>query len=114
LLLDSVLAIEKRLSETIPPDQQFCFEERNGLSVRTQCEEYARIYHQEMDGMVEQRMRDAILAIGSAWFTAWVDAGQPDLRPLLKGSLEELEAEQEELEKSFRQGEAKGREHGSR
>lgn len=113
-LLDSVLAIEKRLSEIIPPDQQYCYEDRNGLTVRTQCEEYARIYHREMDGMVEQRMRDAILAIGSAWFTAWVDAGQPDLRSLLGKETTSSEEEQEALERSYRQGEIKGRSHGSR
>ncbi|MBK8081207.1 MAG: hypothetical protein IPK25_13565 [Saprospiraceae bacterium] len=29
--------------------------------------------------MVEDQMRSSILAIGSLWFTAWVNAGQPDL-----------------------------------
>ena len=113
-LLDSVLAIEKRLSETIPSDQQYCFEERLGLSVRTQCEAYARAYQEAMDGMVEERMRASMLAIGSSWFTAWVDAGQPDLRPLLGGGLTEQELqEQEELQRSFNSGEAKGRAHGN-
>ncbi len=113
-LLDSVLNIEKRLSQTIPSDQQYCFEERLGISIRTQCEDYAAAYHQEMDGMVEDRMRDAILAIGSAWFTAWVDAGQPDLNALLdtKASEDELK-EQQRLEQQYRAGETKGRQHGS-
>lgn len=113
-LLDSVLLIEKRLSQTIPPDQQFCFEERLGVSIRTQCEDYAAAYHRAMDGMVEERMRDAIQAIGSAWFTAWVDAGQPDLNKLLdtKASEQELK-EQERLDQQYQQGENKGREHGS-
>ncbi|MEL7250186.1 MAG: zinc dependent phospholipase C family protein [Bacteroidota bacterium] len=114
-LLDSVLLIEKRMSETIPPDRQYCFEERLGRSIRTQCEEYARAYHEAMDGMVERRMREAILSIGSVWFTAWVDAGQPDLNALLdeEASEEELEA-QEQLNRQFQAGENKGREHGSR
>ncbi|MEL7221334.1 MAG: zinc dependent phospholipase C family protein [Bacteroidota bacterium] len=112
-LLDSVLAVEKRLSETIPPDQQYCYEERNGRTIRTQCEQYARIYHQEMDGMVEQRMRDAILAIGSAWFTAWVDAGQPDLGDIF-GKEASRSEEQEALDRSYQQGEIKGRSHGLR
>lgn len=113
-LLDTVLGVEKRLSETIPSDQQYCFEERLGFSVRTQCEDYAAAYHEAMDGMVERRMRDAILAIGSSWFTAWVDAGQPDLNALLdtKASEEEVKA-QERLEQEYRQGENKGRDHGS-
>ena len=37
--------------------------------------------------MVEARMQGAILAIGSAWYTAWVDAGSPDLTNLKKDPL---------------------------
>ena len=33
-------------------------------------------------GMIERRMREAIIAVGSIWYTAWVDAGQPDLSSL--------------------------------
>ena len=29
--------------------------------------------------MVERRMRKAIEAIGCFWYTAWVDAGHPEL-----------------------------------
>lgn len=112
-LLDSVLLIEKRLSETIPSDQQYCFEERLNRTIRTQCEAYARAYHEAMDGMVEARMRDAILAIGSSWATAWIDAGQPNLDALLDTSATEAELEaQQELEQQYLQGENKGREHG--
>ncbi len=114
-LLDSVLLIEKRLSQTIPPDQQFCFEERLGRSIRTQCEDYAKVYEQAMDGMVETRMQDAILAIGSSWFTAWVDAGQPYLNALLDTQATEDELrEQKELEQEFQQGESKGRDHSGK
>ena len=33
--------------------------------------------------MVERRMRDAVFAVGSFWYTAWVNAGQPDLNHLM-------------------------------
>jgi hypothetical protein len=29
-------------------------------------------------------MRSAILEVGSFWYSAWVDAGQPDLNRLIK------------------------------
>jgi hypothetical protein len=32
--------------------------------------------------MVERRMRQAIYAVASCWYTAWVNAGQPDLTKL--------------------------------
>lgn len=81
-LLPEVLQGEKYLSEIFPKDNQFCYDERLGQTVRIQCREYARAYHDSMKGMVEQRMRDAIKSIGSVWYTAWVNAGQPDLKYL--------------------------------
>ncbi len=37
--------------------------------------------------MVERRMRSAILEVGSFWYSAWVDAGQPDLNKLVEKPL---------------------------
>lgn len=41
--------------------------------------------------MVERRMRTAILAVGSYWYSAWVDAGQPDLNKLIAVKISEEE-----------------------
>jgi hypothetical protein len=81
-LVDSVLAIELDLRHRFPSDQQMCHEMRGGTLVRTQCTAYAAAYNERMGGMVERRMREAILAVGSAWYTAWVLAGQPDINLL--------------------------------
>lgn len=111
-LLDSVLIIEKELSQTYPEDKQYCFEERLGRTIRTQCTEYAEAYHNRMNGMVETRFRDAIHAIGCSWYTAWVDAGQPDLDQFQKEALTRKQIkEEEELEAKYRNGESKGRKH---
>ena len=32
-----------------------------------------------LDGQVERRMCSAVLSVGSFWYTAWLDAGSPDL-----------------------------------
>lgn len=84
-LVDSVLRVERRLQQSYPLDRQFCAEERLGQTIRTQCRDYAAAFHKSLGDMVEQRMRATIHAIGSAWFTAWVDAGQPDLGKLENG-----------------------------
>lgn len=113
-LLDSVLSIEKELSQTFPPDKQYCYEERLGQTIRTQCEGYAQAYHERMKGMVEKRMRDAVLAVASSWFTAWVDAGQPDLSKLLFPNINPTSpVEETELEKAVQTGKQLGREHGN-
>ena len=78
-LLDSVLSIEKRLSQSFPPDRQYCYDERLSRTVRIECEEYATAYHDAMGDMVEMRMQGSIRAISSVWYSAWVSAGQPDI-----------------------------------
>lgn len=110
-LVDSVLQIEKRLSKTFPQDRQMCYEQRLDATVRTYCRDYAEAFMNEMDGMVEERMRATILAIGTAWMTAWVDAGSPDLSKWDEVNPVAAD-EQKELEEAYRKGESKGRSHG--
>ena len=45
-------------------------------------DEYAGKLHAELNGMVESQMRKAISATASFWYTAWVNAGKPDLSDL--------------------------------
>jgi len=39
-------------------------------------------YNTLLDGMVERRMKRAIFATASFWYSAWIDAGQPELDQL--------------------------------
>lgn len=93
---DTVLQTEKSLSLSFPPDQKFAFEERGGTAVRQYSEAYSIRYNQLLRGMVERRMRQAIFAVASFWYTAWVNAGQPDLRGLANRAF--TAEEQKELE----------------
>jgi hypothetical protein len=75
--VDKVLGLEKELSQTFPADKQYCFEDRMNVNIRTQCAAYAEAYHLAMNKMVEERFRVAVRSVGDAWYTAWIDAGQP-------------------------------------
>ncbi len=56
-------------------------------------------------------MRSAILEIGNFWFSAWVDAGQPELKNLIKIELEpDARKEESETEKKYQKGTIIGRE----
>ncbi len=44
--------------------------------------EYSKAYNDKLNGMVEQQMRKAVLATASYWYTAWINAGKPDLSDL--------------------------------
>lgn len=113
--VQDVLDIEKRLSHSFPSDLQFCYEERFDKTVRTQCQEYSRAYHEEMDGMVEEQMKKAVKAVGEIWLSAWALAGQPDMREIAneyKMTKEEL-AKEQELQKKIREGNILGRDHNN-
>ncbi len=109
-MVDSVLTMERNLTRTFPSDRQMCPDLRNGLSILAPCRDYAAAYQTALQGMMERRMRAAIHAVGSAWYTAWVDAGQPDLTKMdLPLSTEEELKEEAELKKMFSQGKVLGR-----
>jgi hypothetical protein len=74
------------------------------------CRDFAAAYQESLNGMIERRLRAAIHAVSSAWYTAWVDAGEPDLSVIGKPELsEEDRKEAEELRKTFDQGRILGR-----
>jgi hypothetical protein len=109
-MVDSVLTMERALSQSFPADRQMCPDMRNGRSIVAPCREYAAAYQTALQGMMERRMRAAIRAVGSAWFTAWADAGQPDLSKMDVPPLTEQELKEEaELQKAFQQGKILGR-----
>jgi hypothetical protein len=88
---DSVLSIEKRLSVTFPADGKYSFENRNGILVRQYSTAYTIAYNNMLGNMVERRMRQSILAVASFWYTAWVNAGQPDLKNLSNANFTAVE-----------------------
>lgn len=45
-------------------------------------DEYAAAYHKALNGMVEKQLRKAIQDVADFWYTAWVNAGKPDLGDL--------------------------------
>jgi hypothetical protein len=109
---DTVLALEKALSRQFSPDQKFAFEERNGKVVRQYSTTFSKAYDAALNGMIERRMRESVYAVASLWFTAWVDAGQPDLTSLLDQEFSEEDLKEfQTLNNTWRDGDAKGREH---
>lgn len=108
---DTVLKFEKELSQNFPADQKYSFEDRNGNLVRQYSTAYTIAYNEKLKGMVERRMRQAIFAVASFWYTAWVNAGQPDLTKLSNKEFSADDLKQfESLNSAWRNGPIKGRE----
>ena len=65
------------------------FEPKNNKITGQRSSAYTIAYDKMLDGMVERRMRQSIFAIASFWFTAWINAGQPDLSGLVHQTFSE-------------------------
>lgn len=76
---DSVLFLEKELSNEFPSDRKYAYEVRGSQTVRVYSKEYADAYRKKLNGMESRRMLDAIIATGNLWYTCWVNAGMPDM-----------------------------------
>ena len=60
--------------------------------------------------MVEKQMRASIIMIGSYWYSAWVDAGQPSLKNFAATELSDEEKNTLKKESElFQKGEIIGR-----
>lgn len=97
--VDSVLGIEASLGgdEAV----RYAYEMRGKQTVRVYAVPYAERYHHLLSGMVERQMRSSIRLTANLWFTAWVDAGQPDLDKISDQTMtvEALRNREEELKK---------------
>ena len=86
-LVEPLLAIDKKLRLETPESNIFVTD-ANGKIVKNKfggvlySDEYAGKLHANLNGMVEQQLKKAITATASFWFTAWVNAGKPDLNSL--------------------------------
>lgn len=107
---DSVLDLERKLNNEFPNDRKYAFENRGTVVMKTYSEEYSSAYHDMLNGMVERRLTQSIIKVGSYWYTAWVNAGQPNLNELMgKEPSEQLVKEDVELNKLYENDKVKGR-----
>ncbi|MFN4082060.1 MAG: zinc dependent phospholipase C family protein [Bacteroidia bacterium] len=95
--LDSVFLFERKAAESIPERERFSYEQKGQNQIKVYSVKYANAYHNMLNGMVERRMQAAILAVACIWYSAWVDAGQPNLNDLLDKKPEKA-PKQKELE----------------
>src|SRR5690606_20702511 len=99
LALDSVLRFERELTQKFKEDKKYSFIDRGNLSTKTYSREFTKAYSDLLNGQVERQMRKSIKMTADFWFTAWVDAGQPDLNDLLKNLIAPKDLE-EQIEQS--------------
>jgi hypothetical protein len=81
-LVDSVLSIERTVRSEMPELSVYAWEQNGQSTQQVYSEKFCQVYHSRLNGMVEQRLKASILLLSDLWYTAWVNAGQPDLTQL--------------------------------
>ena len=99
-MLDSVLEQEKLLTAEYS-SEKYNYETKGKQTVRVYSVSFSRRYHDGLANMVERQMRASIKMTGDLWYSAWIDAGQPDLNRLInyRPTEEELKLREEEIKK---------------
>ncbi|HLK31030.1 MAG TPA: zinc dependent phospholipase C family protein [Puia sp.] len=92
LKADTLLAVERKLKETFPKEKIFRLDSngnvmKNKFNDPVHSYEYAKKYHEMLNGMIERQIRQAISEASNFWYTAWVNAGKPNLSELDPESL---------------------------
>ena len=87
MLADSMLNIEKKLRRDKPDEIMYVLDAKGAITKNKYGQpihsaEYAKEYYELLNGMVEKQMKRAIKTTADFWYTAWVNAGKPDLSDL--------------------------------
>ena len=105
--LDSVLYFEKIATQKFP--NKYIIQSKGRSNVKGYNEKFCAYYHTLLNGMVERRARASVNLIGSLWYTAWVDAGQPNLSDLKEEPIQKEEADENWIQSLFLKSKILGR-----
>lgn len=109
-LVDTILITDRELRKKFTDDKTFDTDangktKKNKFGSAIFSDEYSKQLHIALKGMVERQMKASIVATANFWYTAWVNAGKPDLKDLDPSELTEWngKSHKEEL-KLWKQG----------
>jgi hypothetical protein len=82
-----LLDADRQLSSGRPKEKIFLLDPsgnilKNAFGDLIHTDDYAKAYHARLKGMIERQLRGAIASTADYWYTAWVNAGKPDLSGL--------------------------------
>jgi hypothetical protein len=79
----SVFNEEQEATKDFVDSTKYRTQLRNGREVKSYSTAFARAYAKRLNNTVNQQLLKATALYSDFWYTAWVDAGKPDLKPLL-------------------------------
>jgi hypothetical protein len=86
-LKDTLLICDRELKKKFAENKIYKTDEagkviKNKYGQTIFSDEYTKQFHAALNGMVEKQMRKSISVTANFWYTAWVNAGKPDLSAL--------------------------------
>jgi hypothetical protein len=85
LMVDSVLKCDLKAKEGLKPEEIYTVViDKNGRERQIYTPLYYERFKQALGDMVERRFEQTIERVASIWYSAWVDAGAPDLSELIR------------------------------
>ncbi len=79
-LLASVFTGEKLINERMPDSKKYRHGQKGLNLEKMYTEQYVEAYHKQLDNQVERRYQASIKHIGDLWYSAWLEAGEPDFK----------------------------------
>jgi hypothetical protein len=108
--VDTVYIIYEKLMKSFQMDKIYVYDTRGTVTKRNYSREFSTTFERESNKMIERNMKLAVINVANFWYTAWVNAGQPDLDKLLdKEVLKQMKQEKKEIDEMWRTGNTKQR-----
>ena len=111
-LLPGVFGKETEITKQFTDATKYRIQKRNGKDVKYYTTAFAKAYADALGNTINDQLIYSANMVTDFWYTAWVNAGQPDLKAL---SNKELSADDlkefEELNNAWKKGAIRGRDH---
>ena len=105
-LIKDVFEQEREASKGFTDSTKFRIQMRNGREVKSFTPAFAKAYSERLGKTVNEQLLNSANLIADFWFTAWVDAGKPDLSSLLSKPFGKTDKKAMKKEfKAYRKGE---------
>lgn len=82
LLLGDVFGLETETTKQFTDSTKYRVQMRRGREVRSYTSDFAKAYSNKLGNSINQQLLNSANMIADFWYTAWVDAGKPELTQL--------------------------------
>ena len=88
-LVPGVLEKEREVSRAFTDSTKYRYQLRNGREARYYTKEFALAYAKQLEPTFNQQAIRSANLVADFWYTAWVDAGKPELQKLMTKAFDE-------------------------